>query len=174
MQAIKQSSFKPSKGPLLEEHSQKLIYEDFVVEYIRHYMKEVLGTCDMKRDKFYVYESKLLKVLGVYLAEDTESTAKYLVVEQLFPLLLLVKRQILELSHPHLDAECAFGDGVSQRDTEHTGNHRCKAEHTGNQSGKSNANHKRDKPKALIYRHPQLMANYLIVISKLMTNNKHA
>jgi hypothetical protein len=43
-------------------------------------MKEVLGTCDMKRDKFYVYEGKLLKVLGVYLAEGTENTAKYLVV----------------------------------------------------------------------------------------------
>lgn len=29
------------------------------------------------------------------------------------------------------------------------------------------------KAKSLIYRHPELFANFLIVVSKLMSNNKH-
>ncbi len=119
----------------------------------------MLGTCDMKRERFYLYQGKLLKLLGVYLSETASNTTKYLILEHVFPLLLLLKRLILELSHPHLNIDCLFGEGVNNGKST-------------DKSDNSNVNFKKDK--ALIYRHPQLMANYLIVISKLMTNNKHA
>lgn len=54
-----------------------------------------MGTCDMKKDKFYIYQSRLLKLLGFYLNETTSNTTKYLIIDHLFPLLVLIKRQIL-------------------------------------------------------------------------------
>ncbi len=90
--------------------------------------------------------------------ETTSNTTKYLTVEKIFPLLMMVKRQILELSHPYLNVE---GDLVG-----------------GNDISKQSKFSKSEKSlqlkvKSLIYRHPELFANFLIVISKLMSNNKH-
>lgn len=62
----------------------------------------------MSKDKFYLYESRLLKLLGFYLNETTSNTTKYLTIEKIFPLLILVKRQVLELSHPYLNIEGDF------------------------------------------------------------------
>lgn len=98
-----------------------------------------------------MYQGKLLKLLGFYLNETTSNTTKYLIIDQVMPFLVLLKRELLELSHPHLNIDCMFGEGDKE---------------------KANGVRK-DKGKALIYRHPELMANYLIVISKLVANNKH-
>lgn len=97
-------------------------------------------------------------MLGFYLNETTSNTTKYLTIEKIFPLLIMVKRQILELSHPYLNKE---GDLVGGNDT--------------NQCSKFSKSEKLQQPKvkSLIYRHHELFANFLIVISKLMSNNKH-
>lgn len=70
----------------------------------------------------------------------------------------MVKRQILELSHPYLNIEAEL---IGGNDT--------------SKSFKLSKGEKaqKSKVKSLIYRHPELFANLLIVISKLMSNNKH-
>lgn len=67
VQVMKLSNFKAVKGSLSPESNQSDHYEDFIIEYIAHYLKEILATCDMSNDKLYVYESRLLKLLGFYL-----------------------------------------------------------------------------------------------------------
>ena len=62
----------------------------------------------MNKEKFYLYETKLLKLLGFYLNETTSHTTKYLTIEKIFPILLLLKRQLMELSHPHLNIDCLY------------------------------------------------------------------
>lgn len=42
-------------------------------------------------------------MLSNYLLYSFSSTTQYLSIELLFPMILLIKRQILELSHPLLD-----------------------------------------------------------------------
>ena len=57
----------------------------------------------MNNSRFYKYEANLLGLLGRYLQNSFSNTVKYLAVDLMFPLLLLIKRQIIELSHPYLE-----------------------------------------------------------------------
>lgn len=51
--------------------------------------------CDMGNPRFYKYEENLLGMLANYLRHSFSSTTQYLTIDLLFPLLLLVKRQVL-------------------------------------------------------------------------------
>lgn len=49
----------------------------------------------MANPRFYRYEEHLLGMLANYLRHSFSSTTQYLAIELVFPLLLLVKRQVL-------------------------------------------------------------------------------
>lgn len=75
---------------------------DCVVGDVAQRLSQLFGQCDMGSPRFYKYEANLLSVLGNYLSHAFSSTVQYLAIDLLFPLLLLVKRQLVELSHPYL------------------------------------------------------------------------
>ena len=51
--------------------------------------------CDMNNPRFYKYETNLLAILANYLHNSFSNTVQYLAIDLLFPVLLLIKRQIL-------------------------------------------------------------------------------
>ena len=59
--------------------------------------------CDMSSPRFYKYQANLLTALAAYVSNSFSPTTKYLTLDLLFPYLALVKRQIMELSHPYPD-----------------------------------------------------------------------
>jgi hypothetical protein len=49
----------------------------------------------MNNTRFYKYEANLLAVLANYLHNSFSTTVQYLSIDLLFPLLLLIKRQLV-------------------------------------------------------------------------------
>ena len=76
---------------------------DFVLGEISLRINQIFSICDMSNPRFYKYETNLLSLLGNYLQQSFSNTVQYLSIDMLFQLLLLVKRQIMELSHPLLE-----------------------------------------------------------------------
>lgn len=120
---------------------------DLAVEEVTRRMCALFSLCDMGNPRFYKYEQNLLGVLAGYLRASFSSTTQYLTIDMLFPLILIVKRQILELSHPFLD---------SMDDTQ-----------AGRRFGK------KEKTEALMSAHPTLLSNLLVVVGGLLSNQKH-
>ena len=58
-------------------------------------MNQIFSICDMNNPRFYKYEINLLGLLGNYLQNSFSNTVQYLAIDMLFPILLLVKRQII-------------------------------------------------------------------------------
>ena len=76
---------------------------DFVVGEISLRLRQLFSLCDMSNPRFYKYQGNLLALLAHYLQSSFSKTTQYLTIDTLFPLLLLMKRQLLELSHPFLE-----------------------------------------------------------------------
>ena len=68
---------------------------DLALEEIAQRLCALFSTCDMANPRFYRYEEHLLGMLANYLRHSFSSTTQYLAIELVFPLLLLVKRQVL-------------------------------------------------------------------------------
>lgn len=104
----------------------------------------------MGNPRFYKYEENLLGMLANYLRYSFSSTTQYLSIDLLFPILLLVKRQILELSHPFLDMLDEQFQVIKRFN-------------------------KKDKVREdpLMVAHPTLLCNLLLVIGGLLSNQKH-
>jgi hypothetical protein len=66
-------------------------------------INQLFTLCDMNNPRFYKYQANLLGTLANYLQHSFSNTTQYLAIDMFFPVLLLMKRQILELSHPFLD-----------------------------------------------------------------------
>lgn len=56
----------------------------------------------MEKAKFYKYEVNLLSTIAFYLSSSNSLSISYAILEEAFPILLLIKRQMLELSHPYM------------------------------------------------------------------------
>lgn len=76
---------------------------DLVISHIGDRLNQLFSLCDMNNTRFYKYEVNLLAMLANYLHHSFSSTVQYLCIDLLFPLLLLIKRQLIELSHPLLE-----------------------------------------------------------------------
>lgn len=68
---------------------------DFVIAEIRLKMNQLFTLCDMGNARFYKYEVNLLVILANYLNSSFSNTTQYIAIDLLFPLLILIKRQIL-------------------------------------------------------------------------------
>lgn len=117
------------------------------MEEVTRRLCALFTVCDMGNPRFYKYEENLLGILAGYLRASFSSTTQYLTIDMLFPLILLVKRQILELSHPFLDT---LDDPQA-----------------GRRFGK------KEKTEPLISAHPTLLSNLLLVVGGLLSNQKH-
>lgn len=76
---------------------------DFVLGNLCLRLNQLFNVCDMNNSRFYKYETHLLSLLANYLHNSFSNTVQYLAIDMLFPVLMLIKRQIIELSHPILD-----------------------------------------------------------------------
>lgn len=76
---------------------------DYIISHIGRWLQSLFKSSNLDHPKFSVYEVNLLKILNFYLSSCSSKVAPYLVIQFMFPLLLLVKRQIIELSHPFFE-----------------------------------------------------------------------
>ncbi len=93
---------KLNYGTLKQNKKEELEVNDFVVAEISLKINQLFTLCDMNNQRFYKYQANLLAVLANYLHNSFSNTTQYAAIDMLFPVLLLMKRQILELSHPFL------------------------------------------------------------------------
>jgi hypothetical protein len=70
-------------------------HSDLAVQEITSRLCALFNMCDMGNPRFYKYEENLLGMLANYLRSSFSSTTQYLTIDLLFPILLLIKRQIL-------------------------------------------------------------------------------
>jgi hypothetical protein len=70
-------------------------HSDVAIQEITTRLCALFNMCDMGNPRFYKYEENLLGMLANYLRYSFSSTTQYLIIDMLFPILLLVKRQIL-------------------------------------------------------------------------------
>jgi len=70
-------------------------HSDIAIQEITTRLCALFNMCDMGNSRFYKYEENLLGMLANYLNSSFSSTTQYLTIDMLFPIILLVKRQIL-------------------------------------------------------------------------------
>lgn len=71
------------------------IHSDIAIQEITARLCALFNMCDMSNPRFYKYEENLLGMLANYLRSSFSSTTQYLTIDMLFPIILLVKRQIM-------------------------------------------------------------------------------
>jgi hypothetical protein len=126
------------------------VHSDLAIQEINHRLCTLFTMCDMNNFRFYKYEENLLGMLANYLRYSFSSTTQYLTIDLLFPMILLIKRQLLELSHPLIDL---MEDQSS--------------------AGKRFNKKEKAREEPLIAAHPTLLCNFLLVIGGLLSNQKH-
>lgn len=93
---------RPFVSPLKQAKKEDITETDFVLCELSLKINQLFTLCDMNNPRFYKYQANLLAILANYLRHSFSNTSQYLALDMLFPVLLLMKRQILELSHPFL------------------------------------------------------------------------
>lgn len=87
---------------------EKNIYEikkqsDSVILHVGGWLQSLFKSSNLDHPKFIFYEINLLKTLNFYLSTCQSKVTPYIVIEFLFPILIMIKRQITELSHPYIE-----------------------------------------------------------------------
>ena len=101
------------------------------------------------------YETNLLNILGNYLKHTSSRIAGYEMVEQVFDILLFVKRQILELS-------LSFVQGTEKQ----------VSEPSRSQANFSKKQLREDYTSPLMYSKPEFIGAFLSVIANITANNR--
>ena len=68
---------------------------DDVILYVGKWLQSLFRSANIDHPKFIAYEVNLLKVLNFYLTIAQSKVTPYLIIEMAFPLLMLIKRQLI-------------------------------------------------------------------------------
>jgi hypothetical protein len=79
----------------LKQKKEEKFESDFVISEIALRLNQLFSLCDMNNPRFYKYEANILAVLASYLHNSFSNTVQYIAIDMLFPVVLLIKRQIL-------------------------------------------------------------------------------
>ncbi len=63
--------------------------------YLYSLLNKLLSVCNMEQTKFYFYQTNILNTLAFVITHSNSLATSYQVIDIFFPLLLLIKRQIM-------------------------------------------------------------------------------
>lgn len=152
---IKKGSFKlpHSKTSTSLEALQTIkINSDPILFYLSNYLQSLQESADMNHQLFYSYQKNILKTINFYLNSTLANNrvSIFYVAEYLTPLLIMIKRELLELSHPYLTTE---------NDSDKLYSLNSLSESSGKKAIRSLTSQlSESKNQALIFSHPELMS----------------
>lgn len=79
-------------------------YSEPMLLYLGSWLQSLQQLADMHHPMFYFYQTNILKTIQFYLSSAQSKISQYYCAEFLFRFIIMIKREIVELSHPFIGA----------------------------------------------------------------------